>query len=198
MRRAGPHGVDAVGAAVLLAPFDALVWRDLLDPMTHAKRARIVSVQPCPAVLDLAGPVARVRARIALRQKSVGESEEHDQKRPPTRPRGPSSSAGVSPSREGPGEILEVCKPPFGHAAARQIGAGAIHCGPGSSAVGKDTPQTGRKLASYAAWSGGSTSLATCAMIWTCVSSSACFRNSPSRLCSSRSRRSRSTSFRCW
>ena len=106
MRRAGPHGVDGVGAAVLLAPFDALVWRDLLDPMTHAKWPRIVSVQPCPAVLDLAGPVARVRARIALRQKSVGESEEHDQKRPPTRPRGAIVIGGCFAQQGGTGRNL--------------------------------------------------------------------------------------------
>lgn len=34
-----------------------------------------------------------------------------------------------------------------GHAAARQIGAGAIQCGPDSSAERQDTPSLGRKMA---------------------------------------------------
>ena len=77
----------AIGAAGLAVPFfEALFWWDLLDPVAHAKRARVVSVQPRPTVLDLAGPVARVRAGIAFWEQFLRDSEEHDQELPPTRP----------------------------------------------------------------------------------------------------------------
>lgn len=68
------------------------------------------------------------------------------QELPPTRPLGPSSWTGYSPSREGPGEVLEVCKPHLG-----MLRLGKFErdhpVRPGLISCKQNTPLFGRKMA---------------------------------------------------